>query len=46
MALVKEYLAEHNKLPNKRDPDIAVKNLGYFIADIRSKYTNKDLFID
>lgn len=46
MALVKEYLGTHKKLPNKRDTDPVVKNLGYFVSDIRSRYTNKDLDIE
>ena len=46
VALVKEYLQTHNRLPNKRDEDPIVRNLGYFVADIRSKYTNTGLNID
>ena len=43
--MLKEYIEIHKRYPNKRDEDEFSKSLGYFLSDIRSKYTNKSLYI-
>ena len=45
VALLKKYIEENNRYPNKRDECQISKHSGYFLSDLRSKYTNPKLYI-